>query len=146
MGMMANIICKTAGVAGISAVAYDAYKVGSRHSHHGSEQASADYFEKIVAAERTSSTESDVSNALQKKVADFRMSNPIIPFFGKVKGFCSGMIESLGNNIIPVAFSSMALAGKGFFAKLGAYGLAGYAGYKVLHEGFGVGKKTPVDN
>ena len=128
MGMIANIVCKTAGVAGISAVLYDAYNVGNRHSHHMSEQVSADYFEKIVDAKRTSSSESDVTNAMQKKIADLRMNNPIIPFFGKIKGFCSGALESMGNNIVPVALSSMAIAGKGFFAKLGAYGLGGYAG------------------
>ena len=145
MGIMANIICKTAGVAGMSAVIYDAYNVGRRHSHHIAEQTSADYFEKIVDAKRTTSNESDVSNAIQNKVTDLRMRSPIVPFFGKVKGFTGGVLNSLGSNIVPVLFSSMALAGKGFWAKAGAWGLAGFAGLKVLQEGFGVGKKTPMD-
>ena len=146
MGIMANIVCKTVGIAGMSAVLYDAYKVGNRRSRCGAAKASVDHFEKVVDAKRTINDESYVTNALQGKVADLRMNNPVIPVAGKIKGFITGVLQSLGNNIIPVALSSLALATKGFFSKLGAWGLAGYGLVKILQEGFGVGKKTPIDN
>lgn len=146
MGMMANIVCKTVGIAGLSAVAYDALKVGQHHSKWGAEQMSADTFEHIYDAQRTTSNESYVTNAMQAKVADLRMNNPIVPIVGKVKGFCSGVLHSLGENIIPVTCASLAIATKGFFAKAGAWGLGIYGAFKVLHDGFGVGKKTPIDS
>ena len=143
--MMANIVCKTVGVAGLSAAVYDAYGVGKHHAHAGSQEASADYFQKIHDASRSATSESHVTNAMQKKVADLRMSNPVIPFLGKVKGFVKGTFESMGDNIFLVSSASLALATKGFFSKLGAWGVAGFGVYKILHEGFGLGKKTPMD-
>lgn len=91
------------------------------------------------------STESPVNNAIQGKVADMRENNPIIPLYGKVKGFCSGVLTSLGNNLLPVSCAALALTTKGFFSKLGAIGLAGCGLLTVLKEGFGLGKRTPMD-
>ena len=143
--MIANIVCKTVGIAGLSAATYDAFATGKHHAHAGSQEASADYFQKIHDASRTTTSESHVTSAIQKKVADLRMSNPVIPFLGKVKGFIKGTFESMGDNIFLVASASLALATKGFMSKLGAWGVAAVGAYKILHEGFGLGKKTPID-
>ena len=145
MGLISNIVCKTIGFAGASAVLYDAYKIGHEHSIKFSKKESADRFEKMVADQRTASSESHVSSAIQNKVTELRMENPIIPIWGRIKGFFHGGLESMGNNIIPVIFTSFALAGRNFFAKLGAWGLVGCGLYTVLKEGFGVGKHTAVD-
>ena len=59
--------------------------------------------------------------------------------------FTKGFLNTLGNNLIPVAFSSLALATKGTMSKIGAWGVAGYGLFTVLKEGFGLGKNTPVD-
>ena len=145
MGFVSNIVCKTIGFAGASAILYDAYKTGHKHSLRGSQYESADRYEKMVADQRTASTESHVSSAIQNKVNELRMENPIIPIWGRIKGFFNGCLESMGNNIIPVIFTSFALTGKNFFAKLGAWGLVGCGLYTVVKEGFGVGKYTAVD-
>lgn len=145
MGIVSNIICKTAGIAGMGAVLYDAYTVGSEQSYRTSQKYTADRFEKIVSAQRTLTDESHVASAMQNKIADLRMSNPLIPFWGRVKGFFEGSLESLGNNIIPVACASLALLTKGFLSKAGAAGLGGCALYAILNEGFGIGKNTPID-
>lgn len=145
MGIISNIVCKTVGVAGMSAVLYDAYTIGKEQSHRTSQKVTADKFESIVAAQRTLSDESHVANAIQNKVADLRMSNPLIPFWGRIKGFFEGSLESLGNNVIPVICSTLALLTKGTTAKLGAWGLVGCGIYTVLKEGFGIGKNSPVD-
>ena len=136
MGIVSKIVCKTVGIAGASAIIYDAYKIGHEKS---------DWFEKTVAAQRTATSESHVSNAIQNKVSDLRMSNPLIPIWGRIKGFNHGVLESLGDNIVPVIFTSFALLGKKFYAKLGAWGLVGCGLYTAIKEGFGVGKNTPVD-
>lgn len=145
MGMMANIVCKTAGVAGMSAILYDAYSVGKIESKRVSEDMEAEHYLKIHESTRTLSTESEVQNAIQKKVADFRMNTPFISAAGSVKGFAKGFFDSLGENIIPAACASVALAAKGVAAKIGAWGLAAYGLYIVAKEGFGFTKKSPMD-
>lgn len=145
MGIVSTVLCKTAGAAGISAALYDAYSHAKLESKRTSQNMTADYFEHIHAAKRTSTRENHVNTALQNKVADLRMNNPIVPFAGRVGGFVKGALHSLGNNILPVSFAALALGAKGFFAKLGAFGTAGTLIYTLLKEGFGIGKSTPID-
>lgn len=142
---VANIVCKTAGIAGLSAVAYDAYAMAKHHSNAASAEVSADIFEKAIAAQRSNSTASHLTGAMQSKVADFRMKNPIVPIFGKIKGFIEGCLTSLGDNIIPTALSAVALGAKGSIQKAGGWGLAIYGIYQLAKEGFGLGKTAPID-
>ena len=146
MGTIANIACKTVGVAGMSAVLYDAYSLGKQNSKRNLQKVNADHFEKVIADTRTMSSESAMTGAMQKKIANFRMNNPLISAFGSVGGFISGALNSLGDNIIPTTFASIALATKGKLSKLGAFGAIGYGIYTVLKEGFGVSKQSPLDN
>ena len=145
MFSVANVVCKTVGIAGISAALYDAGKVGSEESRREKLIVNADHFERVHDATRTMSTESHVTNFIQDKVADYRMNNPIHSILGSIQGFCKGFLNSLGEHIIPVSLASMALAGKGIFAKIGAWGLAGYTALMIAKEGFGIGKVSPKD-
>ena len=145
MGIVANIVCKTAGIAGLSAVAYDAYAMAKHHSSAASAEITADTFEKVVAAQRSNSSASHVTGAMQSKVADLRMKNPIVPIFGKIKGFIEGFMSSLADNIIPTGLSALALGAKGKIQKAGGWGLAIYGIYQLAKEGFGLGKTAPVD-
>ncbi len=145
MFSVSNIVCKTIGVAGLSAALYDAGKIGSETSGRIKQKVNADHFERVHNSTRTMSTESQVTGFIQDKVADYRMNNPLFSMFGSVKGFCKGFFETLGNQILPVSFASMALAGKGVWAKIGAWGVAGYAALTIAREGFGIGKVSPKD-
>lgn len=145
MKLVPKIICKTIGVAGVSAVLYDAYSVGRAVCMNTGQSISADSFESVISAKRTTSEVSPVTSTMQKELSRLRMDNPIIPAYGRTKGFVKGFFSSLGNNLVPTIFSVMALAGKNAWSKIGAWGLAGYGLYKVIKEGFGVGKHTPVD-
>lgn len=145
MGIVSNIICKTVGIAGMSAVAYDAYSVAKKNSARVSQMETADHFEKVVMSTRTMDNESYVGNAMQKKVADLRMNNPLFSAYGSVKGFVNGFLSTLGSNIIPVVCAGLAIGTKGFLSRLGAIGVAGCGALIVLREGFGLGKTTPVD-
>lgn len=142
---VANIVCKTVGIAGLSAVTYDALAMAKHHSNASSTEISADTFEKVVAAKRSNSSASYITGAMQDKVADFRVKNPIIPIFGKIKGFLEGFLSSLGDNIIPTGLSALAMGTKGALQKFGAWGLGIYGVYQVAKEGFGLGKTAPVD-
>lgn len=139
-----KVVCKTVGIAGMSAVLYDAYSVAKCNSSRKTDVENADYFEKIYADTRSTNTESPMQAAMQKKVADLRMKNAIVPMISKIKGFISGGLNSLADNIIPVCLASLALAGKGMFAKIGAWGTGLYGAYIVLKEGFGLGKHNPM--
>ena len=119
---VANIVCKTAGIAGLSAITYDALAMAKHHSNAAATDMSADIFEKAVAAQRSNSNASAISGSVQGKVADLRMKNPIVPIFGKFTGFIGGFFSSLGDNIIPTTFSAIALAAKGSLQKAGAWG------------------------
>ena len=145
MGIASTIICKTAGIAGLSFAVYDALGKGTVFSKVGEQVATADTFEKVTAAKRTMDVSSSTTNAMQAKVAQFRTANPIVPFIGKVSGYCKGFLKSLGDNIVPVSLSAMALGGGQKCRKAGAIGLGAYSVYMVLKEGFGLGKSTPVD-
>lgn len=144
MGLASKIVCKTAGAAGMSAVLYDTYVLGKKQSARTSFNESADTYESVIADTRTSSTPCPSTLMIQKQVADFRMNNPLNAIFGRIKGFITGVLKSFSNNALPVIFSSMAIAGKGKWAKAGAWGLAGYGIYKILYEGFGLGKENPM--
>ena len=145
MGVISNIACKTIGLGGMSLAVYDAYTHGSHLSNKIAQAEEADHFEKIHAQTRSLSTESYVNSAMQHKIAELRMNNPLISAWGKTKGFCEGFIHSLGSNILPVAFSALAICTKGFMSKLGAIGAVGCGAYKILKEGFGVGKHSPIE-
>ena len=137
---IANIVCKTIGIAGLSAAAYDAYAVGKHHSAVGEKNAAGKLYADVYQDSRTLSSESHVASEIQSKVADFRMNNPIIPVTGKIKGFFHGALNSMGDNIFLVSSAALALGTKGFFSKLGAWGVAGFGLFKILKDGFGIGK------
>ena len=108
MGMMANIACKTVGIAGMSAVLYDAYSLGSKNSKRNMQKVNADHFEKVIADTRTLSSESAVSGAMQKKVADTLNNikkvqnekfNSIDTSFQSEKKFCRKQIVNLTQKI-----------------------------------------------
>ena len=50
----------------------------------------------------------------------------------------------LANSLPLIACSSLAILGRNIFAKLGAIGIGGIAIYKLIREGFGVGKNNPM--
>lgn len=145
MRTFTKILCRTTGIAGMSLALYDAYSNGKSKSRKIQQQVVADHFEKVHSSSRTLTNTSPVNNAMQSKISDMRYNNPLIPMYGKVKGFFKGMTNSLGDNLFPIAFSALAIAGKGALAKIGAIGAIGCGLINVLREGFGVGKTTPMD-
>ena len=145
MGMVSNIVCKTVGIAGMSAVLYDSYSVAKKNAGRVAQMENADHFEKVHASTRTLNGESSVNRAMQKKVAEMRMDNPLFSIMGNVKGFTKGFLNTLGNNLFTVAFSGLALATKGTMSKIGAWGTVGCGLLTIAREGFGLGKNTPVD-
>ena len=84
-------------------------------------------------------------NNNKNKISDLRYKNPIIPAYGKTKGFFNGAINSLGDNLVPVSFITLALATKGVFSKIGAWGVVGCGLVHLLRDGFGIGRTSFKD-
>ena len=145
MAKFASIMYTTTGIAGMSAVAYDAWSKAKHYSNVGAEEAQADVFESSFAAKRTSTDQSKLTGAMQDAISDFRMKNPLVPMYGKTTGFIKGFFSSLGDNIIPVTLSAIAMGTRGFAQKVGAWGLGIYALYKIAKEGFGLGKPSAIE-
>lgn len=143
MSKWQNFVCKSVGTVGMSLALYDAYKLASKKSDRMVLQDTANHYSDTYFSSRTLSTESEINSALQNKVRDMRMKNPVLPIISKIKGFIIGGLESLANNFIPVAFSTLALTTKGLLSKIGAWGVAIWGAITLLREGFGLGKNTP---
>ena len=144
MRIAGKILCKTIGAAGMVTACYDACKIAKQYSEIGSDHAQEHYMEKTYYSSRTLDKVSYTDNALREKTFELRTKNPVPGIWGKIKGGYQGLMYGLANSLPLVAFSSMAIAGRNFFAKLGAIGVGGFALYKVLREGFGLGKNNPM--
>ena len=104
MGTIANVVCKTVGLAGMGAVLYDAYTLGKIKSSRGAAKETANHLTDVVAAQRTASSDSYVSSAIQNKTADLRMRNPLIPLIGRVKGFVNGTLAARSESACTISF------------------------------------------
>lgn len=145
MKTFGKIVCRTVGTLGMGIALYDATKVAGQFSRNEAQRTQAKYLEKAYYDGRTLDTVSYTANNIRKKTFDLRTKNPLPALWGKVKGWNEGFFYSLGNSVLGVAFSALALLCKGTMAKVGAAGVALGLAYKVLREGFGLGKQHPMD-
>lgn len=144
MRTITKIACRTVGTAGVGLALYDAWRVGTLYSKNCSQSSQAKFLEKAYFDSRNIEDVSYISNDLRQKTFDMRTNNPLPSTWGKIKGFFQGGFNSLGNNLLTIACSSMALLSKGLLAKIGAVGVLLKIGYDILHNGFGVGKENPM--
>lgn len=144
MQIVPKIACRTIGTAGVALALYDSVKLTSQYSHIGSEHAEEEYLEDSYFKGRTIDKVSHSSNAIREKAFELRTKNPLPGIWGRVKGGFEGLMYGLGNYLPVIAFSTLALAGKNKLAKLGAAGVVGCALYKVIRNGFGIGKNNPM--
>ena len=144
MRLIGKIACKALGVAGMTVACYDAVKISKQFAEIGSEHSQEHYMEDAYYSSRTLDKVSYTTNALREKTFELRTKNPLPGIFGKIKGGFQGFMYGLANSLPLIACSALALLGRNFFAKAGALGIGGVAIYKVLREGFGIGKNNPM--
>lgn len=145
MKTITKIVCRTVGTLGMGCALYDAVKVAKHHSREESMKQEAKHIERVYANTRTVDTVSFTDSAIQGKIADRRMNNPLYSFWGSIKGGVSGFLSGMGNHVFTVACSAFALASKGKMAQIGAIGVGLSACFNIAHNAFGIGKKTPLD-
>lgn len=144
MRLVTKIVCRTLGVAGIGVACYDAAKISKQFSEIGSEHTQEHYLEKAYYNSRTLDKVSYSSNALREKTFEVRSKNPLPGIYGKVEGGFKGLMYGLSNALPLVICSSFAILGKNFLAKAGAIGIGAITAYKIIREGYGVGKNNPM--
>lgn len=144
MKTITKIACRTIGTLGMGYALYDAAKVAKQFSRNEAQYQEAKHLERIYANTRTVDSVSFTDSALQKKVSDARMKNPLYSSWGTVKGGVNGFLYGMGNHIFTVACSALALLSKGVMAKIGTAGVVLGACVNIARNGFGVGKNPPV--
>jgi len=144
MRLAGKIICKTIGTAGIIVACRDASKVSKQFAEIGSDHAQEHYMEKVYYNSRTLDKVSYMDNALREKTFELRSKSPLPGIRGKIEGGFKGFMYGLANSLPLIACSSLAILGKNILAKAGVIGIGAIAVYKVLREGFGLGKNNPM--
>ena len=145
MKTLGKIVCRTIGTLGVGIALYDATKVSAQFSRNEAHNQQAKYLEKSYYNSRTIDTVSYSSNNIRKKTFDLETRNPLPALWGKLKGGFEGFFYSLGESLFGITCSAFALLSKGTLAKIGAAGVTLGVCYKVLREGFGLGKQHPMD-
>lgn len=145
MRIVTKALCKALGGAGLGVAVYDACKISKMYSHIGSEHAEEEYLQDVYYSSRTTDKISYTDNEISKKAFNIRSKLPLHGLIGKIKGFFKGFMYGLGNHLPLVALSALAIVGKNWLSKAGAIGVGLLAVYKILKEGFGLGKNNPMD-
>ncbi len=145
MNLATKIACRTMGTVGIGLALYDSLRVGAHFARTGGAREQSTYLQRRYYDARTTDTVSYSSNAIREKTFDLLTKSPLPSIWGKIKGGIQGVLYGLGNCLIPIACSAFAILGKGIGAKLGAAGVALSICYKIAREGFGLGKRHPMD-
>lgn len=143
--MATKIACRTLGAAGICLACVDSHKIAKQFAGIGSDYTQERYLERAYFSSRTTDKVSPASNALREKTFELRSKNPIPSIYGKIKGRVQGFMYGMANWLPVVICSAFAILGKNILAKAGAIGLGTIAVYKVLRDGFGLGKNNPMN-
>lgn len=144
MRTITKIACRTIGTLGMGIALYDTSRIASHHSKVGGEITKAKQLERAYFDSRTIENLSYSSNSIRGKVFELRSKNPLPTLWGKITGAIKGTFEGLGNHILTIGCSALALLSKGTLAKVGAIGFGIGLLLKVLREGFGLGKQHPM--
>jgi len=139
----AKILCRTIGATGVGFALYDAIHVAGHEARAIGQASQENYLERAYFNSRTTDNLSFNESNFASKTFDARTKNPLPKLWGNIKGATTGFVDTLGNNIVLVGSSALALLCKGFMAKVGVAGVIGTAIYTVARQGFGLGKDHP---
>lgn len=139
-----SVLAKTAGYAGLAAIAYDAHKLGQMRAVENKRDAIAS----SGLDAYMDSKSLDKPSALMSKIQDVRFNaemkgnlfNGVRNGFNSVVGYVKGFAESLVSNVVPLALTAATILTKGKVSKASAIGLAAYGTASVAKNAFGIGK------
>jgi hypothetical protein len=122
----------------------DSLKIAKKYSEIGGEHRQEEYLVNVYSKTRTTDQVSYTQKNIGEKAFELRSKNPFPGIFGSMGGAFKGFTYSMGNYLPAVVFSTIALVSKKWPAKIGAAGVAAGIIYKIVRQGFGVGKQNPM--
>ena len=144
MVSVGQVVSKTVGIAGIGVAMFDAARCSKMMGRHQAEVSTANWLENAYYNSRTLDNISASSNMLRKKTFDIKSNSPIPALIGKTKGTVAGFLYGLGINLPTILCSAVAILTKGTVSKVAAAGVALTVLYKIVRDGFGLGKQHPM--
>ena len=144
MRILTKIACRTVGAIGMGLAIYDTARLSKHTAKARSRMSQADYLEKAYFNSRTLDDESYISNGIRKKTFDLRIKNPLASIWGSIKGGVEGALYAMGNNLMLISSSALAILSKGRLAIVGTIGIGLRFLYDILHNGYGIGKNHPM--
>ena len=140
----ASGVAKTAGFAGLAAIAYDAHKFAKVRAGEAKREAIAgsglDAYMDSKSLDKPSAIMSKIQDVRFSAEMNGKMFNGVRNFFNSAKGYVKGFAESLVSNVVPLALSAVSIMTKGGVSKAAALGLTAYGGVEVAKNAFGAGK------
>lgn len=145
-GPTSQIISKTAGLAGLAMVAYDANHIGKMnadiYASHRDAVATGHYINNTMYT----SNMSKIQDRIKTTALRMQLDQGWRRFFNTGIGYVKGFTSMLTEHVIPLGLSLTALLTKGKVSKFSAIGLGAYAGFEVIRNFFGLGiPKGPLD-
>ncbi len=109
---------KIASALGMSAIALEAHSNGKRVSKNSGATARTDKFVRDSIGASKLEYVSSRHNATKSFIANADISDRILEFGGKIRGYVSGFGKTVWNNIFTVAFGAVGLTAKSKPAKI----------------------------
>lgn len=137
---LTNFISKSVGTVALGLVGYDAYKKGCWKGKMDQKLKDADILERVHYNSMLLDNHTTVGANVKNSFDMWAIDHKIPTLTARIKGFCSGVISSLSDNIVPFALATGALMFKKGLSKWCAIGLGLYATNFFLRDMCGAGK------
>lgn len=139
----ADILAKTAGIAGLGYVAYDSHLTAKIESGKMQKDIKSDSIENHYLNDMKSDNSSILQSTIKRRITDFYMDENISSPFTRVGGYIKGFSSMLVNNVVPLGLSVGAIiAPKGIVSRMFGVGLLAYGGFFLAQEFLGIGKHS----
>lgn len=136
-----TLAARTTGLAALGITCYDAHVLGKLEADTYSQSHEANRLTTAAYNSAFLDQPSVTMSKIKKGILNFQIDNNLFMPFEAAIGYFKGFGAYCVNNFIPATLGLCALFGGGKkLPKLSALGLVIYGGYKIIQEGFGLGR------
>lgn len=107
-----NVLFKSIGTVSAGVLLWGAYKNGQRHKNMSVKEDEGTFLANKYMDLEKMSNGSDITNAAKKKYFKKMLDMDVVPVWSAIKGFTGGVVNSLADNVIPLALTVGTLASK----------------------------------